>query len=160
MSQYPSRPIVPKGTKRRRVVVDTREFALPKDDHYRNRALLDTANGQDCTLMFAHSAGHDPKTTVACHSNQSIHGKGKSIKAHDCYIAYGCANCHSILDTDGITSREYRNGRFANAMAATRFRMFDRGIIRPLDMSIDMMRALRDDAYWLELWRDEKLVVA
>jgi hypothetical protein len=159
MTQLATRPIIQKGVKRKRVVVDTRDFMLPKDGHYRNLRLLATANKQDCTLMFLHSGGHNPATTVACHSNQSQHGKGKSIKAHDCYIAYGCDNCHTILDSNSVMSRLYRNEKFADAMAMTRFSMFDRGIIRPVQ-EIDVKRTFRDDAYWLELWRDEKLRVA
>lgn len=159
MSQLPNRAIVQKGVKRKRVVVDTRDFMLPKDDHYRNRALLDTARDQECTLMFNHTEGHDPATVVACHSNQAIHGKGERIKAHDCYIAYGCGNCHMILDMRGAMSRASRDEKFADAMATTRFRMFDRGIIRPVQ-EIDVKRTFRDDAYWLELWCDEKLRVA
>lgn len=52
--------------------------------------------GQPCYLRIpgiCTGQAHDP-----CHSNQSIHGKGKSIKAHDIYTVPGCRSCHDELD--------------------------------------------------------------
>jgi hypothetical protein len=35
---------------------------------------------------------------VACHSNQSVHGKAGARKADDQWHVYGCAACHRWLD--------------------------------------------------------------
>jgi hypothetical protein len=42
----------------------------------------------------------DP-TVVPCHSNQSKHGKGKSLKAKHEFTVPGCAACHEWLDRSG-----------------------------------------------------------
>lgn len=36
---------------------------------------------------------------VWCHSNKDRHGKGKGLKAHDCFGAAGCTPCHRYVDT-------------------------------------------------------------
>ncbi|WP_345815311.1 hypothetical protein AAGS40_23350 [Paraburkholderia sp. PREW-6R] len=42
----------------------------------------------------------DP-TVVACHSNQSKHGKGVALKAKHWFTVPGCARCHDWLDNSG-----------------------------------------------------------
>lgn len=69
---------------------------------YRNRRVLDEARHHSCQ-----SCNADDNTIVAAHSNSSTHGKGMSIKAHDCFVAYLCHSCHSYVDT-GRGSREQR----------------------------------------------------
>lgn len=64
----------------------------PKDAEYRNRALLDLANGQ-CCMNCGGSQG-----VVSAHSNSLLHGKGKSRKAHDVFIAWLDGQCHRWLD--------------------------------------------------------------
>lgn len=54
--------------------------------------------GQPCYLLLPGIARHDSATVVPCHSNQIMHGKGKGIKAYDCYTVPGCAACHRELD--------------------------------------------------------------
>lgn len=52
--------------------------------------------GQPCYIRIpglCTGQAHDP-----CHSNQTIHGKGKGIKAHDVYTIPGCRSCHNELD--------------------------------------------------------------
>ena len=61
--------------------------------NYRNRKLLDLAEGQACA-----NCGADDGTVVAAHSNMSVHGKGKSIKSHDVFTAHLCYRCHMWLD--------------------------------------------------------------
>jgi len=67
---------------------------------YRDKDLLELAKGERC-LLQAHPRcyGDHGETTVACHSNLLIHGKGKSLKAEDCYTVWGCYMCHKWLDT-------------------------------------------------------------
>lgn len=63
--------------------------------NYRNRQLLDLAHRIcECQNCGAYS----PEGCEPAHSNQQRHGKGKSIKAHDCYFAALCHACHFWLD--------------------------------------------------------------
>lgn len=90
--------------------------------NYRNRKLLDLARDEACT-----NCGAQDGTIVAAHSNLSRHGKGKSIKAADCYIAFLCHRCHSWLDqglgrdpTDTwLGYREDKEAMFCRAMEKT-----------------------------------------
>lgn len=60
--------------------------------NYRNRKLLDLAHKLSCQCCGKHG-GSEP-----AHSNQSCHGKGMSIKAHDVFFAALCHDCHRELD--------------------------------------------------------------
>lgn len=64
--------------------------------NFRSRALLDLCYEFDCLLRV------DGVCTGGvgepCHANWSRHGKGMSIKAHDCYAVPGCRACHNWLD--------------------------------------------------------------
>jgi hypothetical protein len=82
--------------------------ARPKITAYRDAALLDMARGRRCLLLVPACCNHRPGTTVACHSNLSMHGKGKSRKADDCYSVWGCAACHAWLDTSGAPAAQKR----------------------------------------------------
>ena len=55
------------------------------------------ARGQDCTLRLA-VCNFDPETTVLCHSNFLVDGKGMGLKAPDTAAAFGCSACHDVLD--------------------------------------------------------------
>lgn len=57
-----------------------------------------SAKGEDCTLNFAGICRNNTDTTVWCHSNRLIDGKGMGIKAKDEAGCYGCAQCHAFLD--------------------------------------------------------------
>lgn len=70
----------------------------PKDTAKRNPHLLDMAQGQPCLMRVPDVCNGNTSTTVAAHSNQLTHGKGKARKAHDCYTVWSCARCHSWLD--------------------------------------------------------------
>lgn len=52
-------------------------------------------------------------TTVACHANEQVFGKGRGIKAEDCYTVWGCAPCHRELDQGmqpkGIKAKAWRD---------------------------------------------------
>lgn len=68
--------------------------------NYRSRKFLDLAHKiNECQLQIASvcevfsSDGCEP-----AHSNQSRHGKGMGIKAHDNYHVASCHSCHAELD--------------------------------------------------------------
>lgn len=75
---------------------------------YRNRALLNLARGKPCKIRVPDVCCGDPATVVACHSNQSRHGKAGWLKAHDWATAWGCRTCHAYIDqnTTGATYEE------------------------------------------------------
>lgn len=62
--------------------------------------------GQPCYLLIAGVCVGGTETTVPCHSNASIHGKGRGIKAHDVYTVPGCWRCHAVLDQGAQFSRD------------------------------------------------------
>lgn len=65
--------------------------ADPKTEPWRCPALLDMARGRACLLCSPGTCRSSRETTVACHSNLSIHGKAGARKADDCYSVWGCA---------------------------------------------------------------------
>ena len=95
---------------------------------YRNKKILRSAKGQPCTVRSVWCNG-DPATTVAAHSNQSIHGKGKGIKAHDCYVAYACSGCHRWLD-ESAASRAEKVEAFNAAMHRTWLLLLQNGVLK------------------------------
>lgn len=70
----------------------------PKSVEHRNPHLLAMAAGMPCLLLVPGVCNHRQDTTVACHSNLSIHGKAGARKADDQYSVWGCAACHAWLD--------------------------------------------------------------
>lgn len=75
---------------------------------YRDDDLLKLAQGAECLLKcHPYCMGDEGSTTVACHSNQLIHGKGRGLKADDCMSVWGCTRCHDWLDSGGeMTKRQ------------------------------------------------------
>lgn len=98
--------------------------ADPKPVEYRNSALLEMAKDRPCLLLVPAVCNHRVDTTVACHSNLSIHGKAGARKADDQYSVWGCAACHYWLDF-GKARAEQKAGAFmlghANQVLAWRF---------------------------------------
>lgn len=87
--------------------------------NYRNKDLLDAAKGQPCMCC-----GAEDDTIVAAHSNQSRHGKGMSIKAHDCFIAFLCSRCHYRLDQGKELTRQERIEMWQEAHDKTLLHLF------------------------------------
>ena len=74
---------------------------------YRDSDLLKLAQGQPCLLnVHPYCDGDLGETTVACHSNQLIDGKGKGLKADDCMTVWGCYRCHTWLDQGDKSKKE------------------------------------------------------
>lgn len=85
--------------------VSTTSGPRPKTKAQRNSHLRELARGMPCLLRIRGVCNGDWSTTVACHSNLSIHGKAGARKADDHYTVWGCAACHSWLDqgrADGV----------------------------------------------------------
>lgn len=84
--------------------------------YFRSPDLLKLAAGESCTLRFS---GCAEGPCVSAHSNMSRHGKGKSIKAHDCFVCWACASCHYELDQGKNRSREKKAEAFQRAHEET-----------------------------------------
>ena len=96
-------------------------------------ALLRLARDQACA-----NCGAQDGTVVAAHSNHAEHGKGRSLKAHDCFTAHLCSKCHAWLDQGfgrdptGVwtDSRGDKAEMFALAMDKTTLRLWKSGAIK------------------------------
>ena len=76
---------------------------------YRDPDLLKLAQGAECLLkVHPYCMGEEGSTTVACHSNLLIHGKGRGLKADDCMTVWGCVRCHDWLDGGGELSKRQK----------------------------------------------------
>jgi hypothetical protein len=57
-----------------------------------------SARDQECTLRFPGVCNYRIETTVLCHSNLLADRKGMGKKAPDERAAFGCNDCHDVLD--------------------------------------------------------------
>jgi hypothetical protein len=72
--------------------------------NYRDRDLLDLCHQFPCQLQLPcceHGNAGEP-----AHSNQSKHGKGGMIKAHDWAAVPGCRSCHREIDQGRTMNRQ------------------------------------------------------
>jgi len=90
---------------------------LRKSKRYRNKKILNGANGQPC-----YRCGIEDGTIVAAHSNDYKHGKAKGRKADDNYTAYLCHRCHWLYDNKRMSQDE-----FEQAMRKTQAYVRQRG---------------------------------
>lgn len=92
--------------------------------NYRNRRLLDLAEGQACVMC-----GTQDGTVVPAHSNLSEHGKGMGIKADDSMVMWLCHRCHSRLDQGGDMTRADRRDFTLTAICKTHQAMWRQQLI-------------------------------
>ena len=95
---------------------------------YRNQKIRDSAKDENCT-MFSPQCNNDPRTTVFCHSNMLIHGRGTSRKAWDIFGFYGCSGCHNWYDKSGAPRTELEN-HFWPAFSRTLMKLIEKGIVK------------------------------
>ena len=116
-------------------------MTLQKYPYIRSPALLKACRAIPCT-----NCGRADDTVCAAHSNQSKHGKGRSIKASDVFVASLCHTCHSALDQGSLMSRADRE-RMWNACHLQTLRelvrggLWPAGILVPLYMSTKHLKA-------------------
>lgn len=91
---------------------------------YRNPKLLKAVASLPCQ-----NCGIDDGTTVAAHSNQLRHGKGRSLKAHDWAVCSLCYSCHSELDQGAKLSKSERIEMWQSAWEKTIKELFERDLI-------------------------------
>lgn len=81
-----------------------------------------------CRLIPCQHCGADDGTVVAAHSNWAEHGKGKSIKASDIFVASLCHICHHQLDQGFLWSAEERKAIWTAAHKKTVALLNERGL--------------------------------
>lgn len=113
----------------------------PKRKSYRNKKILAAARGEACLVNLPSCTGGG-EDTVAAHSMQADDGKGTSIKADDCFVAFACQHCHDILDArkhlvkwDGTED----SGRYGQNMPKAEIEWYhDRGIKRTIRRLLEL----------------------
>ncbi len=91
-----------------------------------------SARGEDCTIRIPGVCNFNPETTVLCHPNTHRAGKGKGLKAADELGAYGCSDCHAVLDGQGkrtILDRRYIELCFWHGHAETYLKLKQKGLV-------------------------------
>lgn len=90
-------------------------------------ALIVAVRGLPCTVEIPGVCIGRDDLTIAAHSNEDQHGKGKGLKSHDCFICAACPPCHDWLD------RKRDPTRFDVARRArdkTLYLLFERGKLK------------------------------
>lgn len=123
--------------------------------NYRNRRLLDLAHAlHECTARLPGLClGYSPHGLEPAHSNQSCHGKGLSLKAHDVFHAALCHPCHAALDQGRQLSRAERVAVWSRAFEATYLEYFRRGWLHVVDERANFWQTA-DDARLLDCFRE------
>jgi hypothetical protein len=96
--------------------------------NYRNEQLTRLAANNPCMFALPGICNQRVDTTVWCHSNESRHGKGKGLKANDCFGAFGCYPCHTWYD-QGTASRAEKEAAFRIAFERTLLHLWSHGMI-------------------------------
>lgn len=87
--------------------------ASPKFQYVRSPKLLRVCGELSCQVCDSEIG------SVGAHSNWAIHGKGKSIKASDQYIAAMCYLCHGELDQGSESTEDERKQTWFKAHVKT-----------------------------------------
>lgn len=89
---------------------------FPKIEQVRSKAIIEACRELPCQHCGFDLHGH----VVAAHSNWSVHGKAKSLKAGDDRVAALCDRCHvPLLDQGSHLSRAERQALWWRAHVKT-----------------------------------------
>lgn len=94
--------------------------------NYRDRKFLDVSYQFDCMLRFP---GCEGGAGEPLHSNQSKHGKGGALKAHDCFHIPACRSCHRELDQGRSMDWELKFAEWGRAFGLYQPQLFGSGIL-------------------------------
>lgn len=97
--------------------------------NWRSSHYLKAAQGQECQVRIPEVCNGNPETVVAAHSNQYIHGKGGALKAHDCFVAWACSDCHRELDQGGM-KYEDKTHYWQRGFERTLLAALEQGVLR------------------------------
>ena len=91
------------------------------------------ARGEDCDFILPGICNGNTETTVWCHSNNIVDGKGTGIKARDERGCIGCSACHAFYDGGWVRAlgwtRELVEHYFEIAAAKSRLKLQQKGLI-------------------------------
>ena len=62
----------------------------------RSDKMRKAAKGEQCTFNIVGVCSYDPATTTLCHLPDESHGMAR--KSDDLSSAFGCAECHAVID--------------------------------------------------------------
>lgn len=110
-----------------------------REPRYENRALLDLCYQIPCTADWPHDCG----PSEPAHSNQAKHGKGKSLKAHDCFVAAICRNAHRELDQGKWFDRDTKEVYWQRAFEKTLLELWRRGLLCPTPRNVGDLRRIQ-----------------
>ncbi|WP_312681326.1 hypothetical protein [Stenotrophomonas chelatiphaga] len=94
--------------------------------NYRDRALLDAMYQVECTLQIENCC--EGGFGEPAHSNQSRHGKGGALKAHDCFVAASCS--HREVDQGRRFTREEKAEIWQRGHERTMLALWQMGAIQ------------------------------
>jgi hypothetical protein len=94
----------------------TSGIALPKNPRLECPALLELARTYLHPCLIAVQCDGHMQHCVACHGNGYEWNKGMRMKAHDFFSVWGCARCHTWLDSSYSASHEQREAAFKAAL--------------------------------------------
>lgn len=97
----------------------------------RSKKIRDSAQDEDCTLNIEGTCKYNNSTVVACHLPPRGE-TGGSQKGNDNFVAFGCDQCHSVMD--GKTGAMKRFGEdwlfYAHrGIYRTQQRLIEKGIL-------------------------------
>lgn len=109
---------------------------IPKFPYVRSKKLLEACREIPCQVC-----GVADGTVVAAHSNQLRHGKGRSIKASDVYVASMCCECHTACDQGHSLNKSEKVEMWDAAHRNTVRELLKRGLW-PLDVPVPDVRVM------------------
>ena len=94
--------------------------------------LRDSARGEACTLQLHPYCNGNTETTVLCHLPS---GSGIGQKSPDWWAAFGCSDCHDVIDgrknvSPDLLSQEDINEAISRAQFRTWSRWVDTGLVK------------------------------
>lgn len=102
--ELPDGSVVHKSTSRAVMVrCDVPAAPVVKHQYVRSKKLLEA-----CREIPCQHCGIADGTVVAAHSNALAHGKGRSIKASDQFVASLCHRCHGDIDQGSYLTKDER----------------------------------------------------
>ena len=94
------------------------------------KKIMDAAKGEACTLNIVGFCRYESETTVACHLPDGSGGSNRLTGPLS--IAFGCRDCHSVIDGRVITplTREDKEFYMRRGMMRTMNRLIDKGLVK------------------------------
>lgn len=93
--------------------------------------LTKLAKGEACLIRVPGYCSFNPETTVGCHVRLAgVSGAG--MKSPDCCIAFGCFECHQVVDGQRKSEFSYEERRLMllEGMVRTQARMVELGKLK------------------------------